>query len=747
MAGRVRVNTGDGWQQPMNTPVTATGPARPRPQARVWPVRTGAVPPLADGFSTRPETAPDLAAALVPGAVVALVPGRAAADRPGGRLESCGKTQLAAFAAQALWRSGQVDLLAWVDATSRASVLSGFVEAAAAMGIEPAGPAGQVAARFAGWLAETGRPWLVVLDDLRDAADLDGLWPHGPAGTVLITTPGEETVRGDPRARVLPAGAFSTREALTYLMGRLAADPDQRHGAIDLAAELGGDPSALTHASAVIAATTLTCRDYQHRYTTRRAHLAAQQDASEQPAAAVTWTLSAEQAERLSPGGGTQLLLALAALLDGHAVPGTVFTTSAACAYLAEAGARAVADPERAWDAVLSLQHTGLLTVDPAATPPLVRISRVVAAQVGAAIPRPMLDRAAQAAADALLEVWPENEPQPWLAAGLRSCAASLQQAAADRLWAADSCHPLLVRAGRSIDAARLTGPAVSYWTQLVTTSDRVLGPDNPGTLTAGSHLARALLATGQAAEAAAWSQRVAAGRAHTLGPDHPGTIAAQVSLGHAMVAAGQPGEAVTVLAQATGDYERACGAGHLHTLGARDELAAACLAAGKPADAIGHYRRTLASRERIQGPRHPATMTACEKLAGACLADGRLKEAISWYKRTLAGRQRVLGPDHLDTIAARRNLASAYHSAGKIAMALHLHEQVCADYQRVLGAGHPHTLARRADLADAYHAAGRLTDAATLLRDTLSRCEQALPPGDPLTQALRDTMTGVVGG
>jgi len=41
-----------------------------------------------------------------------------------------------------------------------------------------------VAARFTSWLAETSRPWLVVLDDLCAPADAEGLWPGGPAGRV-----------------------------------------------------------------------------------------------------------------------------------------------------------------------------------------------------------------------------------------------------------------------------------------------------------------------------------------------------------------------------------------------------------------------------------------------------------------------------------------------------------------------------------------------------------------------------------
>ncbi|HEX7268753.1 MAG TPA: tetratricopeptide repeat protein, partial [Streptosporangiaceae bacterium] len=142
--------------------------------------------------------------------------------------------------AEWLWQSGKVDLLVWAVATSRASVLSAYVEAAVAvMGADPAGDAETVAGRFVSWLAETSRPWLVVLDDLSDTADLEGLRPEGPAGRVLITTTNAAAVPGPQRALVLSVGAFSPREALSYLMGRLTADPDQRLGAIDLVADLG----------------------------------------------------------------------------------------------------------------------------------------------------------------------------------------------------------------------------------------------------------------------------------------------------------------------------------------------------------------------------------------------------------------------------------------------------------------------------------------------------------------------------
>jgi tetratricopeptide (TPR) repeat protein len=624
-------------------------------------------------------------------------------------------------------------------------VLSGYVEAAAAAaGADPAGDAESVAARFLDFLGETSRPWLVVLDGMSDAAVLEGLWPDGPAGMVLITATNSATLAGQHRALVLSVGVFSSREALSYLMGRLTADPDQRFGAIDLVQDLGCEPLALAQASVVIASSALSCREYQDYFMRRRQQLV--KVAGGEPAAtAITWTVAVEQADRLLPGGAAQPVLALAALLDGNGIPAAVFSTSAASEYLAGDGSVRQADRARAGSALVILERAGLLTIDRAAQP-TVRMNPVLQAAIRAATPAGMRDRAARTAADALLEVWPEEDLQAWRASGLRSCAASLQRAAGDLLWAG-GCHPLLMRAGRSLDGGRLTGPAVAYWRELAAVSDRVLGPGHPDTLVAGEHLADAYLAAGRAAEAVSWFQWVLADRVRALGPDHPGTIAARHNLGHALAAANQLDDAITILDGAVGDYERVRGPDHLDTLGARSELAAAYRAAGQSADAVRLYRRTLADRERLQGPQHPDTMTSRQKLADAYLADGRLKDALSQYKRALTDRERVLGPDHLDTIALRGNLGSAYHCAGRMASALQLYEQTRAGYERVLGADHPDTLARRASLAHVYYDVGRLGDATTLLRDTVVRCERVLPPGDPLTQSVRETLANIAGG
>jgi tetratricopeptide (TPR) repeat protein len=724
--------------------MSGVAPGRP-----CWPIRSGTVPTLADGFNARLETAPSLAAALPTGAAVALVPDRAAAPAafPGPMADpnaqdwrrSLGKTQFAVAFAESLWQAGGLDLLVWIEATSRASVLSGYAAATvAATGRDQASSCESVAAQFLSWLGETSRSWLVVLDDLADAVNLDGLWPAGPAGRVLVTCADATAVPSG--MRVMPVGPFSLHEAISYLSGRLAADPDKRHGVIELAQDLDLEPVALAQASAVIATFPLSCREYQAQFVRRREQLA--QSSSTRPsAAAVTWMFSFGRVDQLAPDGSAQLLLALAALLDGHGIPQTVLTAPAAGDFVAGGGVRASSESARA--ALAALEQVGLLTVEPVTAPPTVRISPVLQAALRAAMPEGMSDQAASSVADALLQAWPEPEQPGWPASGLRSCAAALRQLTGNLLWGG-GCHPLLVRAGDSLDRARLTEPAVGHWRDLATTGGRLLGGEHPDTMLAGQRLADAYVAAGRAADAIPWFQRVLDSLTHKLGPDHRDVIQAQRRLGHTLVAAFQFPAAITVLERTVPQFEQVCGPGNADTLGARDELAAAYLAAGRYSDAITLYRRTLANRERSQGARHPQTITTRRGLADSYLASGRAKEAVAAYKRVVADRERVLGPDHVDTLTARNNLGAAYEKAGKPAAAELACEQAWAGFERVLGPRHPDTLRSRAGLAQVYRRLGRYGDARAVLRDTVERLERILPDGDPLITELRQSLADI---
>jgi hypothetical protein len=702
------------------------------------PVLVGGLPPLADGFVPRTESGRAVLAELTPGAAVALVSARPGsrtppdAFGPGSRgagtapaddwRDPAGKTQLAAHAARTLRDTGEISVLVWVSATSQAAVLSAYSEAAAAIEGQEPGNAERAAARFASWLRETSRPWLVVFDDLAAAAVPSGLWPNSPAGRVLVTATTTAALRTAPSGpiRVVPVGPFSRREALTYLVSRLKADVDQRQGAADLVQDLGDEPLALAQASAVIMDSDVLCTDYSGQVARARKTMSG----SESPAAAITWALSVEHADLLAPDAAEPPLIR-AALLDGNGIPAPV-----------------LGDP----GAVTALAQARLITVDETTEPPLIRMNRATQAAVRYAMPAGMLAASATAAADALVREWPAGDEPEWLARCLRSCAQALRDLAGDALWSGDGCHEVLLRAGSSLDAARLPGPAVRYWEKLTAGCETRFGREHSRTLAVRERLARAHLRAGRTRESLDWFEQIRSDRVRTLGAYHPATAQAGLDLGRALLTAGKPGDAIGVLAEAAGGYERAKGPGSVEALTAREDFAAAQAAAGHAEEAVVAYRRALADRERLQGKRDPDTMTTRRRLADAYAAAGQPKQAISLYKRLVSDAERLLGASHPDTVAIRDSLAAAQYSAGRLASAISLYEQVWQERSQALGPDHELTLTACLNLAHAYAAASRPTDAANLLRDTLRHCELIRPADDPLIRTLRESLSNLTG-
>ncbi|MGH3298735.1 MAG: tetratricopeptide repeat protein [Trebonia sp.] len=761
------------------------GPAGPGHAGLLGQVISGLIPTPADCFTPRPQSGTGPLSALPEGRCVVLTgPPRQrdeAADLAGGT----GKTQLAAHLARTWHTENPGAPLIWLDAGSRDALLSGYTQAvsAARAGDWPmtitadtvsADSAELTAGRFLAGLAEASGPWLVVMDGLADAADAEDLWPGGPTGRVIVTAGPGVAVPDVVHPVVASIGPFSSHEGLTYLMARLSTDPDQRLGAVDLTEELGCDPLALVQASAAIASAGISCRDYHELYVKRLQQITGV-SAAAPTAMAVTWTLSVECADELAPGGATQLCLAVAALLGSAGIPESVFATHAMADFAARTPGSADG-PQRVRSSIASLRSVGLVHVDGG----LVLLQRALRAAVLAATPDSLRAEAAAAAAAALRESWPDDAGDPALASRFRACAASLRQAAGDALWAGGA-YQVLFRAGQSLDAARITRPAVGHWQAVATAIERRLGAAHEDAQLAVARLASAALAAGLGSDAVALYHRVLEAQTRYLGGDHPRTTAARAEYGTALLAVGRAGdaipvmesvlaggvdgvdalavqdslgaayqqagrhkEAIKVIERTLTERERRQGLDHPETIRTRCRLARAWLDAGHAKDAIKHGRRALEGAERVLGADSQDTIDAVTVLASAHHAARRVRDAISLYERALADRERVQGADHPETIGVRGNLASAYHSAGRIPSALDLYERTRADCQRVLGADHPDTLAARANLAHAYYAVGRSSDARVLLVATLADCERVLAPGDPLTVAVRDSLSAM---
>ena len=647
---------------------------------------------------------------------------------------------------------------------------------------------GRIAAeRFVSWLARTNRPWALVIDNLTDSSSLDGLWPSGPTGQVVITTrlPAAEIGRTD--VDVIRVGAFSHREALEYVTARVAGYPDQRAGAPDLCEDLGRIPLGLSQATAVMSVQKLSCRDYRELLSQRMTEIASVRVAGVTTEALATWSLSAECAHVLAPAGLGWPALALISVMDPDGIPGDVLTAPSACRYVtdrpgdgSDAGQRAV----RA--TVGNLARVGLVAIDPVSHGGKVRLHSSVSAAVRAYLSPSDLGHVIRGAADALLESWPEPGGQPEQEQAFLDCAAALQSVGGSTegpLWRPE-VHPLLFRAGRSLQNARLTDLATEHWQRLRATSEQVLGPwhtrtedakenlglayeasgrgtdavavfselltgkesrrgpEHPSVIVARGNLARACSSAGQPAAAIQHYDRMAADSSRVFGPAHPGTLHARTCLAQALQAAGRPADAITAHQELVADCERILGADHSSTLAARASLAASYQAAGQVKPAIDQYRRVLARQEAAHGPDHPDTIATRAALATALNATRRRLTAVKQYERVLECRERTLDANHPDLVATLVTLVSAYRGAGLMADAISTGQHAVSESVRVLGPDHRITRDARSELASVYLLAGRLTDAIAEYERLLVACENTLGPEDPQALAVRAQLT-----
>ena len=708
---------------------------------------SGTVPPLADAYYLREQTGPDLASSLRAGETVVLVHGGPSELAPAAQ-GGTGKTQLAVEFAHAMWNTRAVEVLVWVTGASSESVITGFAQAANTVDAgRPDEGAEMAADRFVSWLAHTRRPWALIIDDLAELSDLEERWPTGPAGRVLITTrlpatafEGEAAAFNGTDLRIVPVPGLSRREALDYVASRLTDYPDQRIEALDLGEDLDGLPLGLAQATAVMSARGQGCREYRALLAERIGHMSAVDGVS--AAVLATWSIAAECAHDLPPAGLAWPTMVLAAMLDHHGVPGAVLTSAAACGYIAGRPSTAnAADQNMVRAAINNLAQAGLVTIDPASPARTVQMHASVQTAVRAYLPPADLEQVVTAAADALLETWPDGEGhgvqggqaqfgqaqfgqaqlgQAQLEQALRDCASALRATDGGMLWKPEA-HPLLFRAGLSLEHGRLSRAAITYWKSMVATSTRLLGPAHANAVAARDSLASAYESAGKSADAVAVFQAALADREQNQGPEHAETIAARSHLAHAYQSAGRPADAIALYERTVADSERTLGPAHPVTLNARASLAETYQTAGSPREAIAAYELLLADAERQLGAGHPATLSARGSLGAAYAANGQAKEAVAQYARALADQERMRGRDHPDTIAARASLASAFRSAGKQKDAIAQYERVLADRERIQGEDHPDAIAARANLAYAYRSAGRLRDAVPLYERTLA--------------------------
>ncbi len=557
------------------------------------------VPALAAAFSGRSGELDGLVEALG-GA------GRVVIAQASTGLGGVGKTQLAARYVHT--HGEEYDVVAWIDAEGGA--IADFAALAVKLGerVEGLAPAARRELALER-LARGNERWLLVLDNIASAAQLNDCLPSGGNGRVLVTSRNRELRQFAP---VLELDVFDPGTATGYLIER-AGRPSERAGAERLARALGYLPLALSHAGAYCAQG-MRFADYLELLDVpAQERLDSSSEAFCTEAVASTWKASIELASAGAPLAGE--LLALAAHLAPGAIPRSLFNV------VIDSGL--ALEHKRLRDGLDALARFSLATVDDSSVSVHRLLGKVVRDDARARADASAVKRAVAA----LEHAFPADpsDPAQWaLSEQLLAHVIALVEAAVSVPDTAAQVIELLNRAGEYLIWAEGGARGLALAQRTVKWATRMLAAEHPGTLTARHHQALACQQTGRVPEAIDSFEALLADRERILGAEHPDTL-------------------------------RTCHA-----------LAVAYLEAGRVEEAIAIYEPLLADCEQIFGAEHPSTVATLHALAGAYQDAGRTREAIALLESVLAERERSLGPTHAHTLATRQALAGAYRIIGR---------------------------------------------------------------------------------
>jgi tetratricopeptide (TPR) repeat protein len=527
-------------------------------------------------------------------------------------LGGVGKSQLAARYART--RRGAYDVVAWVGAEDGGIADLSRLAVSLGLRVDELAPGDRARAAL-DWLAGCDRRWLLVLDNVESAEQLQDLLPRGEHGRVLVTSRDRTLRQFGP---VLAVDVFDEDTATRYLTER-AERIDDAPGARELALALGCLPLALAHAAAYcVEGTSFT--DYRLLLDGLPAVelFDSRPDLSYAQTVASTWKPSITAAARLAPLA--RAMLDMAAYLAPDAIPKSLFEVLV--------DDDKPTGKKRLVDAFNALARYSLATVDDS-TVGVHRLLQKIVRDDNDASEYPAGALSAIVAVDAR---FPENVALP-------------------ASWAL--CEQLLPHALALADTPGNPDPdAGDAGARLIDLLNRVSRylhhADPPG--------ARSL-ATAKATLAHA---------RRLLSRDHPHTLTSRSHLATAYQRAGRLDDAIAIFEALLAEDERIIGAEHPGTLATRHNLAYAYREAGCVADALAIYEALLADRERILGAEHPDTLATRHNLAGAYREAGRVADAIAIFEALLADRERILGAEHPATLTTRHNLAAVYDSTGR---------------------------------------------------------------------------------
>ena len=272
-------------------------------------------------------------------------------------------------------------------------------------------------------------------------------------------------------------------------------------------------------------------------------------------------------------------------------------------------------------------------------------------------------------------------------------------------------------------DSLAIYSQAQVLLTRALDLQRRVLGPDDPQTLTSLSLMAVLLTEQGKYPEAEKLQREAFAARTRVLGPEHPDTIASMARLASLLTLQGQNAEGVKMKRDAFALSRKVSGPEDPVTLKMANSLAAVLWEQGDNqlyAEAELVQRDAIDREKRVLGPEHPDTLNGMMNLGVIMRRMGRYAEAERIYRETLAIHTRVLGPEHPDTLVIRDSLAIAIAKQKRYQEAEGIYEETLVVIRRVFGPDHPMASTSIYNIACLEAVQGHHDRALSLLTDAL---------------------------
>jgi tetratricopeptide (TPR) repeat protein len=647
-------------------------------------------------FTGRETILHDLHEALNKDSATAITQGHAISG-----LGGIGKTQTAVEYTYR-YRS-EYQYIFWVRAETEVELQTGFVAIATLLNLPEHNATNPIETVQAvkHWLEHTGE-WLLIFDNADTPELLKAYYPRIPRGHILLTSRAQlfDTLGIESTSAL---EKLEPQEALDFLFKRTArtqSDQTEMHAAERLARELGYLPLALEQAAAYLRAKGARFHDYLASYQRQRLALLNKADpkTGNYPApVAKTWALNFQEVEK-DPVAAD--ILRVSAFLSPDTIPLELFIKGASQLGPVLAKELASEDPLTLNEALEPLTRYSLIRLNVETQTYSIHrmVQEVVKDQMGVELQAMWAAQVVRA----VEQSFPEVTYQTWtrcerLIPHVLACAAQIDH------WnmTFGEARNLLLQAGYYFYERGQYWEAEPHWTSNLAISEKMLGPENPNTLSIVNNLAGIYWSQGKYDQAEPLVQRALAARERVLGPEHPETLGTVNNLANLYWNQGKYEEAEPLYQRALEASERVLGPEHPSTLSIVNNLTVLYKNQGKYEQAEPLYQRALEAKERVLGPEHPSTLSTVNNLAELYRIQEKFEEAEPLYQRALEARERVLGPEHPHTAQSLDNLANLYTRQGKHKEAEPLYQRALSIYEQTLGADHPETKRVRNNYAD----------------------------------------------